>query len=59
MITRALQSKGMEVYEEITRLAEQESIRRIIIINRKNSVAEIVDPTIQFEISETRVFWCW
>ena len=56
MIAQALRSKGMEVYEEVTCLAEQDSIRRIdiITINRKKNVAEIVDPTIRFEISKTQ-----
>ena len=37
-------------------MAEQDSIRRvdIITINRKKNFAEIVDPTIRFEISKTQ-----
>ena len=56
MIAQALRSKGMEVYEGVTCLAEQDSIRRIdiITINRKKNVAEILDPTIRFEISKTQ-----
>ena len=56
MIAQALRSKGMEVYEEVTCLAEQDIIRRtdIITINRKKYVAEIVHPTIPFEISKTQ-----
>ena len=56
MIAQALRSKSVEVYKEVTCLAAQDSIRRIdiITINRKKNVADIVDPTIRFEISKTR-----
>ncbi|KAJ4438532.1 hypothetical protein ANN_14477 [Periplaneta americana] len=48
--------QGLEVYEEVHCLADQDGVRRIdiIAINRKKSVAEIIDPTIRFEQSKAQ-----
>lgn len=56
LLAAALRNKGLEVYEEVHCLADQDSVRRIdiIAINRKKSVAEIIDPTIRFEQSKAQ-----
>ncbi|GAV09996.1 hypothetical protein RvY_19481, partial [Ramazzottius varieornatus] len=52
MIAEALRGKdGLEVYEEVPCIAENDSSRRvdIIIIDRGKSQAWIVDPTVRYE----------
>lgn len=53
LIANALREKGREVYEEIQCVAEGGSIRRIdiIIVDRQNSAAIILDPTVRYEDS--------
>ena len=52
-LANSLRSKGLEVYEEVHCLADGDSNRRIdiIAINRQKASADIVDPTIRFEVS--------
>ncbi|KAJ4431205.1 hypothetical protein ANN_19802 [Periplaneta americana] len=56
MIADALRSKNLDVHEEVHCLADGGSNRRIdiIAINRNKQTAEIIDPTIRFEISATQ-----
>lgn len=53
LLANSLRSKGLEVYEEVHCLADGDSNRRIdiIAINRQKASADIVDPTIRFEVS--------
>ncbi|KAJ4441534.1 hypothetical protein ANN_11390 [Periplaneta americana] len=55
MITDALRSKNLEVHEEVHCIADGGRNRRIdiIAINSNKQTAEIIDPTIRFEISAT------
>ncbi|KAJ4429713.1 hypothetical protein ANN_21917 [Periplaneta americana] len=52
----ALRSKNLDVHEEVHCIADGGSNRRIdiIVINRNKQTAEIIDPTIRFEISTTQ-----
>ncbi|KAJ4433087.1 hypothetical protein ANN_15344 [Periplaneta americana] len=52
----ALRSKNLDVHEEVHCIADGGSNRRIdiIAINRNKQTAEIIDPTIRFEISATQ-----
>ncbi|KAJ4444040.1 hypothetical protein ANN_05829 [Periplaneta americana] len=56
MIPDALRSKNLDVHEEVHCIADGGSNRRIdiIAINRNKQTAEIIDPTIRFEISATQ-----
>ncbi|KAJ4444418.1 hypothetical protein ANN_06210 [Periplaneta americana] len=56
MIADALRSKNLDVHEEVHCIADGGSNRRIdiIAINRNKQTAEIIDPTIRFEISATQ-----
>ncbi|KAJ4450916.1 hypothetical protein ANN_02350 [Periplaneta americana] len=56
MIADALRSKNLDVHEEFHCIADGGSNRRIdiIAINRNKQTAEIIDPTIRFEISATQ-----
>ncbi|KAJ4446459.1 hypothetical protein ANN_13155 [Periplaneta americana] len=56
LLAAALRNKGLEVYEEVHCLSDQDSVRRIdiIAITREKSVAEIIDPTIRFELSKAQ-----
>ncbi|KAJ4426632.1 hypothetical protein ANN_26430 [Periplaneta americana] len=55
-IPDALRSKNLDVHEEVHCIADGGSNRRldIIAINRNKQTAEIIDPTIRFEISTTQ-----
>ena len=48
--------KDLEVHEEVHCVTDNDSNRRIdiIAINRKKKLAEIIDPTIRFEISNNQ-----
>ncbi|KAJ4439602.1 hypothetical protein ANN_07730 [Periplaneta americana] len=56
MIADALRSKNLDVHEEVHCIADGGRNRRIdiIAINRNKQTAEIIDPTIRFEISATQ-----
>ncbi|KAJ4436141.1 hypothetical protein ANN_18768 [Periplaneta americana] len=56
LIADALRSKNLDVHEEVHCIADGGSNRRIdiIAINRNKQTAEIIDPTIRFEISATQ-----
>ncbi|KAJ4448837.1 hypothetical protein ANN_00228 [Periplaneta americana] len=56
MMADALRSKNLDVHEEVHCIADGGSNRRIdiIAINRNKQTAEIIDPTIRFEISATQ-----
>ncbi|KAJ4434411.1 hypothetical protein ANN_22972 [Periplaneta americana] len=56
MIADALRSKNLDVHEEVHCIADGGSNRKIdiIAINRNKQTAEIIDPTIRFEISATQ-----
>ncbi|KAJ4435363.1 hypothetical protein ANN_17977 [Periplaneta americana] len=56
MIADALRTKNLDVHEEVHCIADGGSNRSIdiIAINRNKQTAEIIDPTIRFEISATQ-----
>ncbi|KAJ4427222.1 hypothetical protein ANN_24839 [Periplaneta americana] len=56
MIADAFRSKNLDIHEEVHCIADGGSNRRIdiIAINRNKQTAEIIDPTIRFEISATQ-----
>lgn len=56
LLAAALRGKGLEVHEEVHCLADEGSSRRIdiIAINRSKMEAEIIDPTVRFEINSVQ-----
>ena len=56
LLANGLRSKGMEVFEEVHCVAENDSNRRIdiISIDKSKREAEIIDPTIRFETSNSQ-----